>query len=328
MNKFIFDPLTEEPTLSATNRAKRADQTGAVASIGKKKPEEEKAGVTKGSSGEKTSDNTSVDTGQKKKVCFFCKGSEHLTPPTLYQDSDDWNVRVFSNKYPLMDDHEVIVHSPHDELDIEDFDADQTARIIRAYLDRVIHYGKQEKEVYIFNNRGGKAGASLLHPHSQLVASKGFPGYIEKEKESALHYYNEYDSCYWCDEIAREIEYGKRIVIESSHFIVYVPSACRWSYELRLAPKRHLPNMQFINEQEINDLAKVLKDSLLSYDTLFNRPDRNFWIHTMRYEPYHWHMGFIPHIKVFGALELGAGIWVSDKAVPEDAAQQLKETLS
>jgi len=45
----------------------------------------------------------------------------------------------------------------------------------------------QDKEVFIFNNRGGKAGASILHAHSQIVAAKGFPGIIEKEKESALN---------------------------------------------------------------------------------------------------------------------------------------------
>ena len=91
--------------------------------------------------------------------------------------------------------------------------------------------------------------------------------------------------------------------------------------------KNHKPNFGFIDEQEIHDLAVVLRGLLRAYDALFDRPDRNFWIHTMQYEPYHWHMGFLPHIKVFGALELGSGIWVSDKATPEDAAAQLREKM-
>ena len=93
---------------------------------------------------------------------------------------------------------------------------------------------------------------------------------------------------------------------------------------MMLVPKEHKPNFLFINEREINDLAGILKNALVSYNKLFDRPDRNFWIHTTRYEPYHWHMGFIPHIKVFGGLELGAGIWVSDKATPEGAALELR----
>ena len=293
MGIFIFDPLTGEPTILAADRAKRHEQKS------------EHAG---------------------EPACYFCKGNEALTPPTLYQDADDWSVRVFSNRFPLMPDHEVIVHSPSHSKDIEDFDHEQNVRVIRAYLDRVSHFGRQDKEVIIFNNKGGRAGASIMHPHSQIVAAKGFPGIIEKEKESALHYQNEQGSCYWCDEWREAVKTGSRVVHESSHFVVFCPRASRWSYEVVLVPKNHKPNFGFIDEMEINDLARVLPGALLTYKSRFKDPDRNFWIHTVRYEPFHWHIGFIPHIKVFGALELGAGIWVSDKATPENAASELKES--
>ncbi len=297
MGKFIFDRLTGTPTILATERAKRTDQTGAVSTIAKGSTE--------------------------KKPCFFCKGNEHLTPATTYQDKDDWSVRSFDNKYKLLDDHEVIVHSPNCDKDIEDLPHEQNVHLIRAYLNRTAFYGAQDKEVILFNNRGGRAGASILHPHSQIVAAKGFPGTVEREKSSALHYYNENNSCYWCDELKKAILLKTTIIYESSHFVAFVPSDCRWSYEVVLAPKNHKPNFGFIDEMEINDLAAMLKGVLIAYNGLFNRPDRNFWIHSVRYEPYHWHIGFLAHIKVFGALEIGAGIWVSDKATPEDAAEQL-----
>ncbi|KKU30350.1 MAG: Galactose-1-phosphate uridylyltransferase [candidate division WWE3 bacterium GW2011_GWA1_46_21] len=299
--KFLFDPLTGDPTILALERAKRPQSFDvAVESI-------------------------AVDA--TKKVDPFAKGNEHLTPPATYQDADDWNVRCFANKYPLLLDHEIIVHSPFEDKDIEDLDCAQNEKIIRAFLNRVSFYGSQGKEVIIFNNRGGKAGASLMHPHSQIVAAQGFPGEVAKEKSSALKYYNEKNSCFWCNERNVALAAGARVVRESSHFVVYVPSACRWSYEASLVSKNHKPNFGFIDEQEIHDLAVVLRGLLRAYDALFDRPDRNFWIHTMQYEPYHWHMGFLPHIKVFGALELGSGIWVSDKATPEDAAAQLREKM-
>ncbi len=314
MGTFIFDPLTDEVTILAVNRAKRVDQTGAVTTI---KGDSKEAVIAKDSS-EKPEE-------KKEKKDFFAKGNEYLTPETLYQDVDDWNVRVFKNKFPLIEDHEVVVHSPDPIKDIEDFTCNQVSRIIRAWLNRVHYYMEQDKEVMIFNNRGGKAGASLLHPHSQIVAAKGFPGVIEKEKEAALHYFNAHNTCFWCDRIKEDLADGGRIIYESTHFIVHVPVACRWSYETRIIPKKHSPNFGFMSEPEIQDLAVVLKALLTSYDTLFDRPDRNFWIHTMRYEPYHWHIGLMAHLKVLGALELGAGIWVSDKATPEDAAAQLRE---
>jgi UDPglucose--hexose-1-phosphate uridylyltransferase len=297
MGAFIFDDLTGTPTILATNRAKRDDQTGAV------------SGKT-------------VDKGDVK-VCYFCKGNEHLTPPALYQDADDWNVRVFTNKFPVVPEHEIIVHSPSHEKDIEDLSHDQNVRFVRALLNRVHNYTSQEKEVLLFNNRGGKAGASITHPHTQLIALKGFPGIIELEKSKALQYYNEHNSCYWCDMVKEVAADKKRVVYESKHFVLFVPEASRWSYEMILVPKEHKPNIEFVNEMEINDLAQMLKATLSAYNILFQRPDRNYWIHTQRYDPYHWHMGFIAHIKVLGGLELGAGIWVSDKASPEDAAAKL-----
>lgn len=303
MNKIIFDELTGIPTLLATNRAKRTDQTGVV-----------------GNSGKKPDDSAA-------KVCSFCKGNEGLTPPSLYQDADDWNVRVFTNKFPLVEDHEVIVHSPDHNKDIEDLSHEQVVKIIRAMLNRMPVYTSQNKEVMIFNNKGGKAGASLLHPHSQMIALKGFPGVIELEKNHALRYFNEHTTCYWCDLIKTEIEVGERVVFESKHFVLIVPNASRWSYEMLMIPKEHRPNFEYISEMEINDFARMLICALRAYKELLGNPDRNFWIHTQRFDPYHWHMGLIPQTKVLGGLELGAGIWVSDKSTPEDAAKILSSYI-
>jgi UDPglucose--hexose-1-phosphate uridylyltransferase len=313
-SRFIFDELTNTPTILASDRFKRGDATGVVG----------KSSVTVPTfTG--TGKNTDAEKGEKSETpsCPFCKGSESITTETTYQDSDDWNVRVFSNKYPIIGDHEIIVHSPYHFKDIEDLPHDQNVKILRAMLARMPFYTAQNKEVIIFNNRGGKAGASQTHPHSQLIALNGFPGIIEKEKINAVHYYNEHSSCYWCDYVKKDLADGNRVVTETKHFVLLVPAASRWSYEMIMIPKEHRPNFEYIPEVEINDLARLLKATLTGYNVLFDRPDRNFWIHTQRYDPFHWHIGLIPQLKVLGGLELGAGIWVSDRSSPEDAAKKL-----
>jgi UDPglucose--hexose-1-phosphate uridylyltransferase len=194
-------------------------------------------------------------------------------------------------------------------------------------LNRVNAHLADGNEVFVFNNRGAKAGASINHPHSQLVAAKSFPGTIHEQREAALEYFDEHGACYWCDMVQDELEDGSRVVYEGDHFVLLVPKASKWSYEMNLLPKRHLPNFVYINEEEIADLAKTLQAALHAYDELFDYPDRNFWMYTEKHEPFHWHMGFIPHIRVFGGIELGAGIWVVDKATPEDAAAQLKKAV-
>ncbi len=316
MTQFYFDELTGTPTINATNRIKRPDQTGVI----------QKNVTSIANDMDKNTKDSKESSGAKEaRPCYFCKGNENLTPETLYTDADDWHVRVFKNAFPIVDDHEVIVHSPDHNLDLPNMPDDDVVKYVRALLNRTNYYTSREKEVLIMNNRGGKAGASIIHPHSQLVALNGFPGIIELEKNEALRYYNEKNSCFWCDLLISEAKENKRVVGETPHFLVVVPTASRWSYETMLIPKTHRPNFEYITEIEINDFARVLKRLLFAYDSMLNTPDRNFWIHSQRFDPYHWHMGFIPHTKVLGGLELGAGIWVSDRATPEGAAQDLSK---
>ena len=41
---------------------------------------------------------------KKEKICYFCSGNEHLTPPEIarYPQSDKWEIRVFPNKFPAV----------------------------------------------------------------------------------------------------------------------------------------------------------------------------------------------------------------------------------
>ena len=86
--------------------------------------------------------NQEKKTAETSHVCPFCVGSEHMTPPELYRigtgekDKPGWLVRVVPNKYPITDTHEVIIHGPDDDHDIEDLPIEQVVRILTAYRDR------------------------------------------------------------------------------------------------------------------------------------------------------------------------------------------------
>ena len=110
----------------------------------------------------------------KAAVCPFCPGNESLTPPEVYRigpgvaDSPGWQVRVVPNKYPITDVHEVIIHSSSDTDDVEKLSVDHVAKILTCYRDRYRAH-EADGQVLIFCNHGFHAGASLKHPHSQLV---------------------------------------------------------------------------------------------------------------------------------------------------------------
>jgi UDPglucose--hexose-1-phosphate uridylyltransferase len=120
-----------------------------------------------------TPSSTSVPKSDASK-CPFCPGNELLTPPEVYRigegeaNTKGWHVRVVPNKYPITDIHEVFIHSNSHTDDVDKLPLPQVTRILTAYRDR---YRAHEKDgqILIFCNHGYQAGASLAHPHSQLV---------------------------------------------------------------------------------------------------------------------------------------------------------------
>jgi len=46
-----------------------------------------------------------VESIQEEKICFFCPGNEHLTPPEIgrVEEKETWKLRWFANKFPIMD---------------------------------------------------------------------------------------------------------------------------------------------------------------------------------------------------------------------------------
>jgi len=94
---------------------------------------------------------------QVKRVCPFCVGNEAMTPPEVYRigsgekDKPGWQIRVFPNLFPITDIHEVIVHSPDHEKNIEDFSSEQVENIIKTYINR-FNVLKNKGKVFIFQN--------------------------------------------------------------------------------------------------------------------------------------------------------------------------------
>jgi len=274
--------------------------------------------------------------------CPFCVGNEDLSPVEVYRlpagttDNRAWQVRVIPNKYPITDFHEVIIHSPDHKQDIDELPLEQVERVFRTYRDRYNFYKNRRDDLYIhvYNNIGKEAGASLKHPHSQLVVFNRIPKEVLEEIEGAKDFWKRKHVCPYCDLLKKEISIKERVVIESDFFLVLTPFESEWPYEITLFPKKHQADFGQISDDELLDLASVLPKTLQAYNRVLSKPDRNFWIHSLpiknRPSPnyYHWHLDLIPRIKTLGGLELGAGIMVDDRVGPEQAARELRAALS
>jgi UDPglucose--hexose-1-phosphate uridylyltransferase len=304
MSKFRQNPITKEWTIISTERSKRPLLVGP------------KSAAESASGG-----------------CPFCPGNEEMTGPDVYHLD---GVRVIPNKYPITDFHEVIIHSPNHEKDFESLPLGQIELVLRTYKERYNFYKEKRGDFYIhiYNNSGKEAGASLKHPHSQLVVFNQIPPDVAEETTGAKDFFDRKSACPYCDLIKNEISSQERVVIDSELFLVLTPFQSEWPYEISLLPKKHQADFGLISDEEVADLAATLQQTLRAYKKVLSNPAYNFWIHSLPLrasEPeaqyYHWHLDLIPRIKTLGGLELGAGIMVDDRVGPEEAARQLRQSL-
>ena len=257
------------------------------------------------------------DSGGPKIVgCPFCAGNEHATPPEVYRigpgesATPGWLVRVVPNKFPITDIHEVFIHSTSHTEDVDMLPLDQVTRILTCYRDRYRAH-ENDGQVLIFCNHGYHAGASLAHPHSQLVV-------VPKQIN--------------LDSLSREpIDH---VVEENTYFVSYCPDFSKWPYEVWIATKEEGSIFGDIPDIEISDLAGVLQRALKKIAIIFAhspiRPrDRENDPFVYNYYISHgtsWFIRIIPRFIHRAGFELGTGLNVN-VIDPTEAAKELQKVV-
>jgi UDPglucose--hexose-1-phosphate uridylyltransferase len=294
------------------------------------------------------------------KNCPFCEGNEDKTPPEIlaYRESGTqantpgWHIRVTPNKFPALriegelvnkgigiydqiqgiGAHEVIIETPVHIHTISDMPVSHVEKIIYAYRDRIndLRGDKRFKYVIIFKNHRSSAGASLQHPHSQLIAIPIIPKRVKEELKGCLEFYKYKERCLFCDIIHEEIRTGVRVIIDNEYFLSFAPYASRFPYEMCIIPKIHCGDFGMINDTEISALANILKETLKKLKLLLDDPPYNYVIHTTPFHfpanirDYHWHIEVIPRIIRLAGFEWGTGFYINP-IEPEKAAKELRD---
>ena len=287
-------------------------------------------------------------------ACLFCDPvkSKQEKDVLIYETADgDWSLRVFPNKFPAfarpkggavrhqeegpyfwMDAigyHEVIVTRDHWKH-IGRMEPLAVAELLDAFQSRYISLMNKKSVNYIdiFHNHGPSAGASVPHPHSQLMAVPIVSPFVQAELDGAEEYYRQNKHCVYCAMIAWERENGKRIVFENEEFVVYCPFASRANFEMCLAPKKHKPYFERITDEEKVAAGAALREAIRRLSDKLNDPDLNFYIHTspcdgQDYPHFHWHIEILPKLNVWAGFEISTGIDIITLS-PEDAAEFLR----
>lgn len=271
----------------------------------------------------------------------------------IYRQPDgEWSLRVFPNKYPAFSSgkpirqlsegpyfamsgvgyHELFVtRDPKRHIAL--LEEWQVAELIDAYQDRYLSIMHESSVNYIqiFHNHGKEAGASIAHPHSQLMALPVVSPYLQLELDGSEQYYRSTRARVYSTMIEYEIEKQSRVVFENEHFIAFCPFASRAAFEISIVGKRPSPYFEHITDEEKFSLAQTLKQSLLSLHLGLKEPAYNFYIHTAPcdgrdYDHYQWHIEILPHTAIWAGFELSTGIEVST-IQPEVAAKFLRKQL-
>jgi len=295
--------------------------------------------------------------------CPFCPGNEKFTPPELLRISNpdgSWKARCIPNKFPALrvegelersaagqydrmngiGAHEVIVETPDHSRDIPDLSVDEVGAVLRIYRERIIDLSRDIRFRYIliFRNHGPAAGASLAHPHSQLIATPVTPRTVSIELESARQHYQVKERCIFCDIIAQEMQEHRRIVAVDPDFVTWCPYASRFPFEMMLAPRRHCHDFAAMNDADLLKLAAHLRGIARRLKAGLEDPPYNFLLHTcpsFHMEnsrtgywstiklDWHWHIEILPKLSSTAGFEWGTGFYINPTP-PEDAAAFLR----
>ena len=288
--------------------------------------------------------------------CPFCPGHEASTPEEVFRiaglQGTGWTVRVTSNKFPALGPtgrlerreegllfreldgvgaHEVIIETPEHERQLPVMTDREVADVLTAYQRRyqALKQDPRLKYLILFKNHGEAAGTSLAHSHSQLVATPVPPMTLRRKYEVAIAHYDDTGRCLYCDVAEEERKAKSRMVFETDQFLVFHPFASRVSFETWIMPKRHQPSFGQVSEEDLRELAHVLRRTLRALYDRLGDPDFNYIIHSAPAEDenkdyYLWHIQILPRLTTIAGFELGSGIYIS-MMLPEQSAATMRE---
>jgi UDPglucose--hexose-1-phosphate uridylyltransferase len=289
--------------------------------------------------------------------CPFCPGHEELIPPILSEHGTTsaerpWNTRAFANKYPALDAdlppqkadypyptwrghgiHEVIVETPHHEEDLHEMETESLAAVVETYVERVAKLRDAHPQLYptLFKNHGRKAGATLRHPHAQLIASPVVPQAVRVRERRARRYFARTGRCLACQVIEIERSQGERIIWSDDHFLAVVPYAASTGFEVMIIPKRHCADITLLDAQERLSLALAMGRLSGALDHVVGGSAYNLLFALGTTEslaaPWqHWYMMIRPRFGVDAGFESATGMRIN-ASWPEDNAAVLRDAL-
>jgi UDPglucose--hexose-1-phosphate uridylyltransferase len=271
----------------------------------------------------------------KSKDCPFCREREHASQRPLAQVGPDqwWEIKVIKNIFPVVSTktpktygtQEVIIETPHHNKEFADFSEAHIVRLLKTYAARTVAISQDPKMKYvlIFKNHGGKAGASLVHAHSQIFASGFMPPHIINKLTRAEEYEIKNGQCYYC-QLAKKESRGPRRIGTDRYAAAFTPYASTYNYEAWIMPFRHVDNIGLLREDELVSIAHLMRQIITRLNKL--QLPYNYYLHqavTERHE--HLYIRICQRRDVWAGVEMRSRLVINSVA-PEAAARFYRGT--
>lgn len=283
--------------------------------------------------------------------CPFCPGNEELDLEVDRMPIEGpWQTRVVRNKFPALNEvgepsrindgvhrriqgigyHDIVVEHPQHNKTLALMTTDEIQTVLETFQRRGKEIAKDPRIEHItyFKNHGARAGASLQHPHSQIIALPVVPSSVRRRTEESRRYFDDYGKDVLQTILEDEVASGERLIVESDHFAAFVLYAALSPFHIWITPK--MPRDSFLQAEhhELRDLAGVVQDILYRIYAGLRDPDYNMIIRTNPVKEagsnhFHWYISMVLRVSRMAGFEMGSGMHINTLP-PEEAAMFLR----
>ena len=287
--------------------------------------------------------------------CYLCPGNARVSGR---RNADYTTTYVFDNDHPCVGPEapqevaapggiyrnrpatgcaRVVCYSPKHNLALSELEVPEIESLLQVWKEQYLELGSRPEiqHVLIFENRGEVVGVSNPHPHCQIYATNFVFKTIEIESRVSQRHLSETGRVLFQDILRAEREDGRRIILENSSAIAFIPYFARYAYEAYVAPSQTHATIATLTSGELRAFAAALKRTLVKFDNLWRMPFP--YVMTLHQAPadggdysgFHFHIEFHPPLrqpnllKYLAGPEIGGGNFLSDTA-PEEKAAELR----
>ncbi len=284
--------------------------------------------------------------------CPFCPGNEELDLEIeCLPKNTAWQTRVVYNRYPALSKegalvrtfngvhrnisgvghHEIVIENPRHNTTLALMKINEINLMLKTLYSRGWDIRKDSRieQIIYFKNHGERAGASLKHPHNQIIALPIVPNDIRNRMDVSRRFFDDTGTCAYCVMLHDELKSKERLVAVSNYFVAFVLYAAPSPFHIWVIPRNHSVSFLYSQPDEMEDLAYILRDVLRRLYIGLRDPAYNLIIRTapvkeLSNDYLHWYVTIVPRLSRTAGFELGSGIFINP-AIPKESAAFLRK---